>query len=141
MICICPNCGKEMKQTNRYEDRWKTYDAFWTQDYVARVEHYNCKDCKIKRKIDEDFGEDKWTLPPSMQPTEKQISYAESIIYALGLDSYEFWKQRKEGRILVTKQQYWKFISEHTDEMTRKQQAMYDDANDFNYDEHYDSLL
>lgn len=115
----CPNCGKEMKLRKRYEDRTKPYEGFWTEDYVAKILLYRCKDCKIKREIDSDLGGDKWTLPKEMQPTEKQIAYAEKIIKQLGLDSYELWLERKNGEILVTKQQYWKFINDHKDEMDK----------------------
>ena len=104
----CPNCGKEMKQTQRYADRWEPDDGFWTRDYIARITYYNCKDCNIKRKIDSDLGIDKWTLPKEMQPSEKQIAYAEKIREA-----------RQDGKILVTKHQYWEFINQHKDEMDK----------------------
>jgi len=62
-----------------------------------------------------------------MSPTSKQIEYANYIADCLGLVTDN----------LVTNQDYWKFINENQSKL----QAMYDDANDFNYDEHYDSLL
>lgn len=122
----CPNCGKEMKLKKRYQDRTRPYDGFWTESYVAKILFYSCKDCKIKREIDSNAGIDKWTLPKEMKPTEKQIAYAEKIIKRLGLDAYEY------REILVTKQQYWKFINNHKDEMDKimkKRQEAWKDCN------------
>ena len=131
----CPNCGKEMKLKKRYQDRTRPYEGFWTESYVAKILHYSCKDCKIKREIDSDIGGDKWTLPKEMRPTEKQIAYAEKIIKRLGLDSYEY------REILVTKQQYWKFINDHKDEMDKIMKKHQDAWKNCNYgdwcDEYY----
>ena len=118
----CPNCHKEMKETKKYEDRWH-HDGFYPSEYAAKIMYYSCKDCKIKRKIDTDFNIDEWTLPKEMQPTEKQIAFAEKIINRLGLDSYKFWEARQDGEILVTKHQYWKFIKENQDKYIKKMKS------------------
>ena len=110
----CPNCGKKMTETCRYRDRTEPYDGFWTRDYIARIYYYNCKDCKIKYKVDTDLCTHEWTLPKEMRPTEKQVSYAKKIIKWLRLDRYD------AECDLITKHQYWEFINKNKDAMDKK---------------------
>ena len=135
----CPNCHKEMIETKRYVDRWEPYDGFWTRDYVAKILYYSCKDCNIKRKIDRDLRKDEWTLPKEMQPTEKQIAYAEKIIRRLELeDDDDFWEARDDGEILVTKHQFWEFINKNQNKYIKKMKSFrdydYGCGDDYDYD-------
>lgn len=117
----CPNCKKEMKKSSKFERRsCIDEDGFGLDFAYMKVFIHSCKDCKIKYREDEFGGpfsvEDEWILPKKFEPSEKQITYAESIGARLGKDTSQ----------LVTKQQYWKFINDNTKKYKKKKSEDYD---------------
>lgn len=66
----CPNCGKEMKD----ESYWHYSIGGWDLDYPDVFhEEYWCWHCCIK------FINDTWTVPKSIQATDKQLNVGRLI--------------------------------------------------------------
>jgi hypothetical protein len=117
-----------MTKTEDFEKRTEIVDSFWPRHYYMKVFKHSCPKCQIRYQIDEDAYEGEWILPEKFKPSEKQIKYAESI--ACYLD--------KKLNNIITKQQFWSFISNNEEEFKSKKaeekNTIFTDA----YDEIYD---
>lgn len=114
-MCVnmkCPNCNNEMKDKGYMALDWG-YGMVGEEEYFYK-EKYRCTSCKIE------YQNNKWTIPKSLKPTEKQENTLLFINNRLGTDFTP-----------ITKHQYWEVINKYF-EKAKKTSAhyWYDDITD-----------
>lgn len=115
----CPNCGKEMvdKSYSKLEEFFHRED----KEYYYRNNYYEkfvCNDCNIS------FEDDKWHIPNTLMPTEKQKKTIIFINNHLGMNLEA-----------LTKYQCWLDISKYFNEA--KKTPLHSDENWIDIQEYY----